>query len=250
VPHVFVAASTICFSDANLPDACQFLMDLEYDSVELWLSESSPQIGPAEVAADPDAFVQQFHEITRLTPVAFRLAEDVAPETFAGISKAAKLLQVTQITVPSSPLGTPFNEEIDRLKALVEVASRDGIRVSIKTEGGHLTADPDTAVELCGSVRGLGLTLDPSHYLSGPNPVTSFERFAPHVNHVHLRDSTATELQVQVGLGEIDYSKLITQLEKVGYHRALSVELIPRYTDAATRPLEMRKLRMLLDSLL
>lgn len=247
---MFVAASTICFSEATLPDACQSLTDLEYDSVELWLSESSLQAKPSEVAGDPDAFVSNFHEITRLTPVAFRLAEDISPDAFAGISKAAKLLQVTQVTVPSSPLGTPFNEEIDRLKALVDVASRDGIRVSIKTEGGHLTADPDTAVELCGSVRGLGLTLDPSHYLAGPNPVTSFERFAPHVNHVHLRDSTPDSLQVQVGLGEIDYSRLITQLQKEGYNRALSVELIPEYTDASTRPLEMRKLRMLLDSLL
>jgi sugar phosphate isomerase/epimerase len=247
---VFVAASTVCFSDANLPDACQFLTDLEYDSVELWLSDASPQPSPADVADDPDAFVTSFHEMTRLTPVAFRLAQDVPGETFAGISKAAKLLQVTQITVPSSPLGTPFNEEIDRLKKLVEIAGRDGIRVSIKTEGGHLTADPDTAVELCGSVRGLGLTLDPSHYLSGPNPVTSFERFAPHVNHVHLRDSTPDCLQVQVGLGEIDYNRLITQLGKAGYNRALSVELIPQFTDVATRPLEMRKLRMLLDSLL
>lgn len=247
---MFVAASTVCFSDANLPDACQFLTDLEYDSVELWLSDTSPQPSPADVAEDPDAFVGSFHEMTRLTPVAFRLAEDVPPETFAGISKAAKLLQVTQITVPASPLGTPFNEEIDRLKKLVEIAGGDGIRVSIKTEGGRLTADPDTAVELCGSVRGLGLTLDPSHYLSGPNPVTSFERFAPHVNHVHLRDSTPDCLQVQVGLGEVDYNRLITQLKKAGYNRALSVELIPQLTDASTRPLEMRKLRMLLDSLL
>lgn len=247
---MFVAASTVCFFDLNLPDACQALTDLEYDSVELWLSGSSPQPSPAEVAADPDAFVAAFHEMTRLSPVAFRLADDVTAETFAGISKAAKLLQVTQITIPSSPLGTPFNEEIDRLRRLVEIAGRDGIRVSIKTEGGHLTADPDTAVELCGSVRGLGLTLDPSHYLSGPTPVTSFERFAPHVNHVHLRDSSPDCLQVQVGLGEVDYNRLITQLSKVGYNRALSVELIPQFTDPATRPLEMRKLRMLLDSLL
>ena len=247
---MFVAASTICFSEFNLADACQHLADLEYDSVELWLSDSSPQARPSDLAADPDGFVSTYHETTRLTPVAFALSDDVSPETFTGISKTAKLLQVTQITVPSSPLGTPFNEEIDRLRALVDVAGRDGIRVSIKTETGHLTADPDTAVELCGSVRGLGLTLDPSHYLSGPQPVTSFERFAPHVYHVQLRDSTPAQLQVQVGLGEVDYSKLITQLEKVGYNRALSVELIPSLTDLEARPLEMRKLRMLLDSLL
>ena len=55
---------------------------------------------------------------------------------------------------------------------------------------------------------------------------------------------------MQVGLGEVDYNRLITQLKKAGYNRALSVELIPQFTDPATRPLEMRKLRMLLDSLL
>ena len=68
--------------------------------------------------------------------------------------------------------------------------------------------------------------------------------------HVHLRDSSEKELQVQVGLGEIDYSRLIAQLQREGYNRALSVELIPSLTDASSRMLEMRKLRMLLDSLL
>ena len=247
---MFVSASTICFPESNLPDACQQIADLEYDRVELWLNDSSPQISAAEIASDPDRFVTVYRDATRLTPVAFNCDSDVSAEVFTGLSKAAKLLQVTQITVPSSPVGTPFNAEIDRLRSLTSIASQDGIRVSIKTQTGRLTEDPETAVELCGSVDGLGLTLDPSHYLILPNPVTSFERFAPHVYHVHLRDSSEKELQVQVGLGEIDYSRLIAQLERENYNRALSVELIPSMTDAESRMLEMRKLRMLLDSLL
>ncbi|MCA9075491.1 MAG: sugar phosphate isomerase/epimerase [Planctomycetaceae bacterium] len=247
---MFVSASTICFPESNFADACQQISDLEYDRVELWLSDASPQISTAEIASDPDRFVMKFRDATRLTPVAFNCDEDVSDEVFTGLSKAAKLLQVTQITVPSSAVGTPFNAEIDRLRSLVSIASQDGVRVSIKTQTGRLTEDPETAVELCGSVDGLGLTLDPSHYLILQNPVTSFERFAPHVYHVHLRDSSEKELQVQVGLGEIDYSRLIAQLQREGYNRALSVELIPSLTDASSRMLEMRKLRMLLDSLL
>ncbi|MGE0379145.1 MAG: sugar phosphate isomerase/epimerase family protein [Planctomycetaceae bacterium] len=247
---MFVAASTICFPESTFAEACQSLNDLEYDRVELWLSEASRQLHPVEVARDPESFVSLYRETTRLTAVAFRLDSDIKPNAFEGLSKAAKLLQVTQITVPASPLGTPFNAEIDRLRALVRIASQDGVRVSIKTEQGHLTEDAETAVELCGSVPGLGLTLDPSHYLLGPRPVTSFERIAPHVFHVHLRDSSSDELQVQVGLGEIDYSRLISQLAKEHYDRALCVELIPGLTDPGTRALEMRKLRMLLDSLL
>jgi len=247
---VFVSASTICFPESNFADACQQLTDLEYDRVELWLNESSPQLSASQIASDPDRFIATYRETTRLTPVAFCCDEDISPEVFAGLSKAAKLLQVTQITVPSSAIGTPFNAEIDRLRSLTSIASQDGIRLSIKTQTGQLTEDPETAVELCGSVDGLGLTLDPSHYLIRQKPVTSFERFAPHVYHVHLRDSSAQELQVQVGLGEIDYSRLIAQLERESYNRALSVELIPSLTDAESRMLEMRKLRMLLDSLL
>lgn len=247
---MFVAASTICFPEADFAAACQSLTDLEFDRIEIWISESSQQVRPLEVARDPEAFIARYRETTRLSAIAFRLDVDVKPSVFEGLSKAAKLLQVTQITVPASPLGTPFNAEIDRLRALVRIASQDGVRVSIKTERGHLTEDPETAVELCGAVPGLGLTLDPSHYLLGPRPVTSFERLAPHVFHVHLRDSTSDQLQVQVGLGEVDYSRLIAQLARERYDRALCVELIPGLTDPATRPLEMRKLRMLLDSLL
>ena len=34
-----------------------------------------------------------------------------------------------------------------------------------------------------------------------------------YVQHVHLRDSTKQKLHVRVGQGEIDYGKLIQQLE-------------------------------------
>ncbi len=247
---MFVAASTVCCSEKSFEDACQLLTDLEFDKLELWLQEGSNQIQPSSVAADPDAFAYRYRETTRITPVAFCLADDIDPAQFAGISKAAKLLQVTQVTVPASPLGTPFNSEIERLRELLSVSSQDGVRLSITTQIGTLSEDPDTAVELCGSVRGLGLTLDPSHYLAGSHRVDSFERLAPHVYHVHLRDSSESALQVKVGLGEIDYSKLISQLQSAGYNRALAVNLIPALTDVDSRPLEMRKLRMLLESLL
>ena len=247
---MFVAASTHCFGDRSFADACHQITDLEYDKVELWLSEQSDHLKPSQAAADPDRFVTQFRETTRLGLVALDLAEDVPPATFAGLAKVAKLLRVTQITVPASPLGTPFNTEVDRLRELLVIASRDGIRLSIKTVIGRLTEDPHTAVELCQSVRGLGLTLDPSHYIAGPNRGKPFDQIYPYVFHVHLRDTTPEQLQVQIGLGEIDYSRLIHQLRREGYQRALSVDLVPELVGDLDRALELRKLRMLLESLL
>lgn len=247
---MYVSASSRCLADRTFFEACPFISDLEFDRIEIWFDEGGKHLDVAAVAEDPDAFAAKLRETSRLTPVAFFLGCDISPETLSGLTEAAKLLRVAQITVPASPLGTPFNTEVDRLRSFVTVGGADGIRVSIKTEQGTLSEDPHTAVELCQAVRGLGLTLDPSHYLCGPRAGQSFDQVYPHVYHVHLRDTTPKELQVPVGLGEVDYSRLIAQLERENYRLALSVDMDTSNMTEDERALEMRKLRMLLDSLL
>lgn len=247
---MFIAASTHCFAEASFSEACHQISELEYDKVELWFSEATEHWKPSSVAHNPERFHTQYRETTRLTPVAIALEEDVDVPTLKGLSQLAKLLRVTQITIPPSPLGTPFNTEIDRLRAFLEITSPDGVCLSLKTKTGHLTEDPRTAVELCQSVRGLGLTLDPSYYIWGTHREPNYEIVFPYVYHVHLRDTTRETFQVPIGLGEVDYSRLVNQLRRHNYQRALSVDLVPTMIDEADRPLEMRKLRMLLDTLL
>jgi sugar phosphate isomerase/epimerase len=57
-------------------------------------------------------------------------------------------------------------------------------------------------------------------------------------------------VQVPVGLGELDYSRIIAQLRRHNLARVLSVEILPELLDGSDRALEMRKIRMLLESLL
>jgi sugar phosphate isomerase/epimerase len=247
---VFVAASTRSFSDKSFPEATFLIDDLEYDKVEIWLDENQNQLKPSEIVRDPDGFCTRYRESTRLTPVALCLESDVSVEEFTVLSRVAKQLRVAQITLPASRLGTPFNSEIDRLREFHKVAGQDGILISIKTKTGHLTEDPDTAIELCQAVTGLGLTLDPSYYICGPHRGGNFDQVFPFVHHVHLRDTTPEQIQVPVGLGQMDYARLISQLERVKYTRALSVEILPELTDPASRLIELRKMRLLLESLL
>jgi sugar phosphate isomerase/epimerase len=69
-----------------------------------------------------------------------------------------------------------------------------------------------------------------------------------YVYHVHLRDSTKEHLQVRIGQGSIEYGRLVNQLSKVHYQRALSVHIAEmRGVDHLG---EMRKMRLLLESLL
>lgn len=247
---MYIAAATSCFSDLSFKDACQQITDLEYDKVEISCDVGDAHLKSREIANDPEEFVRDFREITRLSPVAFELAQDVSEETLTGVSKAAKLLRVTQISIPASEMGTPFNSEIDRLRSLNGIALQDGIRLSIKTKTGMLTEDPHNAVELCQSVKGLGITLDPSYYMCGPARTQNFDLIYPYVYHVHLRDTSADKIQVPVGLGEVDYSRIVSQLKGENYSRILSVSFLPSMMTAEERPLEMRKLRMLLESIL
>lgn len=247
---MFVTASSRCFSEKNFTEACHLITDLQFDKVELWFDENSDHLKPSEVEDDPEGFYVRFREFTRLTPVAIFLENDVKLSTMAGLSKLAKLMRITQVTIPSAPLGTPFNAEIDRLRGYMNITNQDGIRLSIKTKSGHLTEDAHTAVELCQAVRGLGITLDPSYYICGPNRSMPYDQIFPYVYHLHLRDTTPKQLQVQIGLGVIDYTRLITQLRRESYNRALSVDLSPSLMNGTSRPLEMRKMRMLLETLL
>lgn len=246
---MFVAASTRCFAELDIGEALHQITELEFDKVELWLDDHG-SLKPSQIAGQPEEFLRQIREQTRLSPVALTLAHDVDLPVFQALCRTAKSLRVTQLVIPSSPLGTPFNSEIERLRMLVAAATADGIRVGIRTQAGRLSEDARTAVELCQAVDKLGLAFDPSYFLNERIVASVVDLVCPYTLHVLLRDSTVDKLQVQVGLGAIDYSGLVTQLEHQRYSRALSVELFPEQLEMSQRPLEMRKLRMLLDSLL
>jgi sugar phosphate isomerase/epimerase len=249
---VFVAASTDCFPDLSLDGALERLVDLEYTSAEIAIHERGDQFKPSDVLADLDRAIAVCKATYRLTVGAYSV--DITAEgeeyyeQFAACCKLAKATKVVTVAVPAAELGTPFNAEIERLRRLVSIATHESVVVGVKTETGCVTQDPDTAVVLCDNVKGLGITLDPSHYIFGPHANANYEQVMKHVVHVQLRDTTKDKLQVRVGQGLVEYGKLVTQLSKVHYNRALSVLIQPM--DDVDHSAELRKLRLLLESLL
>jgi len=249
---VFVAATSHCFPDRTLDAALQQLVDLEYTNVEIMVQESGGHLKPSEVLADVDHTVQLCRRTHRLTPCALGLDIDAPEENyykqFTACCKLAKAIKVVTVTVPSAELGTPFNAEVERLQKLVKISSVEGVRVGLLTETGRMSQDPDTAIVLCDSVKGLGITLDPSHFLYGPHAGKPFEQVMDYVYHIRLRDTSTEQLQVRVGQGQVEYGRLVNQLRRVGYDRALSVD-IASMADV-DHLAEMRKMRLLLESLL
>jgi sugar phosphate isomerase/epimerase len=235
-----------------LEEALLQLVDLEFTSVEIMIHETDGHLKPSEVMADLDRAVQICRRTHRLTPCAFSV-EIEAPEKlyyaqFAACCKLAKAIKVVTLVVRSAELGTPFNAEVERLREMAAIASIEGVRVGLLTEVGRMTENPDTAVVLCDSVKGLGLTLDPSHFICGPHGGAGYDQVMKYVYHVRLRDTSKTELQVRVGQGAVEYGKLLIQLGRVHYDRALSVDILPM--PDVDQLAELRKMRLLLESLL
>ena len=133
----------------------------------------------------------------------------------------------------------------------MKLAATEGAVLTVDTRIGTLTEDPDTAVLLCQRVPGLGLTLDPSHYLAGPCQGKSFEQVFPFVRHVHLRDTGRgpNQFQVRVGQGEVEYGRIISQLARHHYDRLLTVDIRDIPEPLFTMEPEVRKLKYLLESL-
>ena len=249
---MLVAASTDCYPDLPLEEALTKLGDLEYTNVEIAMSESSRQLKPSQVAADVEQAVSICRDTHRLDIVAYDLTIGAEGEEyyyqFQEICRLAKATKVVTLSVPSGEVGTPFNEEVERLRKLVDIAALQGVRVGIRSQIGRLSEDPDTVAVLCDNVKGLGLTLDPSHYICGPHRGRSIDKLMKYVYHVHLRDSKKDMLQVRVGQGEVDYGRLISQLLRQNYDRALSVNMQPMAD--VDQMVELRKIRLLLESLL
>ncbi|MEA1952682.1 MAG: TIM barrel protein [Planctomycetota bacterium] len=249
---MFVAATSRCFHNLPLDAALSRLVDLQFTAVEIMIHETDGHIKPAEVATDLEQVVQLCRQTHRLTPIAFSFdtnaPEEEAYRQFSACCKLAKATKVIAITVRSSELGTPFNGEVERLRKLVSIAAPEGVVVGLQTETNRISQDPGTITTLCDNVKGLGITLDPSQFILGQQSEINYDKLIKDVIHVRLRDTSKEEFQIRVGQGEVEYGRLVTLLSRAKYNRALCVDIVP--VPDIDQNAEMRKIRLLLESLL
>jgi sugar phosphate isomerase/epimerase len=254
---VFVACSTLCFTREPIESALRHIAELEFDKIELAVVEDSPHLRPSEVTENAEAALARLRHGPSLTPSGLTLDfGDLEPDgpvlrkRFEGLCRLAKTLTVAVLSIPAAPLGTPFDDEVRRLGTLTGTAMREGLVLAVETHGQTLTADPVVALELCKAVPGLGVALDPSHYVQAG--VKDYDALFPYVQNVALRDTGKGpgEFQVRVGQGDIEYGRIVSQLERFGYDRALTVAILDSLDNPFDVEVEVRKLKLLLESLL
>jgi sugar phosphate isomerase/epimerase len=236
--------------------ALRTIGELEFNKLDVAIESYGPHLQPADVVGDVSLAAQRIRIGPSLSPAAISIdihgaSGDEYHQQLRAICHLARLSHVSLVTVPAAPAGTDLEKEVKRLTTLAHRTEQEGVVLSIATRIGTLTEDPDVAVTLCQRVPGLGLTLDPSHYLAGPHQGKPFDQVYPYVRHVHFRDTGRRpgQFQVRVGQGEVEYGRIITQLTRHHYNRLLTVDIHDVPDAPFTMEQEVRKLKYLLESL-
>ena len=249
---VYVACSSLCFASHSLTEAFRIIREMHFSKVDLTIHRNGPHLTPANVFADVSKTATQL-KASNLAFAALHVGpcDDSEPQLdhFRAICRLARLLAVPTVTVV--PTDADLDATVQRLKPLAKAAVCEGVELAVETNVRGMTGDPAAAVELCQRVPGIGLTLDPSYFLT-PGTESKMDLLYPFISHVRLRDSgkKPEEFQVRVGQGEVDYGRIIAMLEREGYERALSVDIRDIPDSPFPVDAEVRKLKYLLESLI
>jgi len=249
---VFVSASTRCFPNVPIDQALLKLSALDFDAAEIVVGNGKFDLRPEWIQKDLRAVERLCFPDRHIAPTSLFL--DVPfdePQYFPKFQLCLRLcreIRVFTLVVKSAPVGSPYNEEFERLRKLAQTGQIAGVSVAVLTERDAISGSIDSLSSLCRGIPELNVALDPSHFIYGYKKQVDFDAILPRVSFVHLRDTSPKQFQALVGQGRLEYNKFVTQLNKVGYDGALSVDLAPN-PDVPVEG-ELRKMRLLLESLL
>lgn len=235
---MIVAGSTLLYSRYPFERACVALAARGFGAVDVGLQEGWAHFDPSATVDAVDAVAGRIEDVraaTGLTPVAFNVglgdvAVDEQVERLRAVADVADAVGAPVLTLPAAGEAVALPDDIDRFGRLVEaVADRDAT-VTVETHYDTHAEDPAVARRYAEDVPGLGLTLDPGHFAVGPHWRPDVGSLVPHVEHVHLRQAGSSweEIQLPAGddRGRVDVARLLGELAEGGYEGALSVEYV------------------------
>jgi len=124
------------------------------------------------------------------------------------------------------------------LEAIVEKADQLGICLCIENmfPRFHSLVDPEDFVEVFERFSTLKLTLDTGHAniesKGGKKTLDFIERFYDRIGHIHAADNFGKEdNHLPIGVGTIDFLKIIKALKGIGYDETVTLEVFSRDRD-------------------
>lgn len=256
-----LACSSLCFGRVDLEKATKTMLELDFSKYDLHLFEESLHVKPSEILKDPARVAERLHSFNGIFPAAFSLSiPDTTPaeaeSIFRATCKLARLLIIPLLTLTKYPGiaggNSPFADQIKLLKPFEQIAQAEGVQLCIPTWANTPAETVAGALKVVETMPRLGLTLDPSYLMIGPNKNEPFDSLVPLAKHIYLRDTGTgpNQFQVPVGKGQVDYARILTPLERLRFKGLLTIDI--RQIPDGPFPVEpeIRKLKFLLESML
>jgi sugar phosphate isomerase/epimerase len=232
-----LGANTVLFGGYDMETAFKHLAMAGYDGVEV-----SAIDGMSE-----HLVIDRWQEIA---PDVKRLAKEYGMELLAmeqpsrdPVKMEAAMQAAVEIGIPIINCGpggktgdeSTFQQTIDELGALSQMAERYGVILCVKAHVGHAVYNTPTTLRVMEAISSpnFGIDMDPSHiYRADENPVEAIAAVISRVKHVHIRDCKGRqqgpgkpEMQAN-GRGDIDLVGYIRTLHEGGYTGPLNLEVI------------------------
>jgi sugar phosphate isomerase/epimerase len=114
----------------------------------------------------------------------------------------------------------------DELAWRVAQAGNRGVVFGVEAHVGSIAPTPEAAERLVGSVPGLTLTLDYTHFTRRGVADSAIEPLTKYASHFHARGARRGRLQASFKKNTIDYRRLLRALARCGYSGYIGVEYV------------------------
>lgn len=128
-----------------------------------------------------------------------------------------------------------YDRCVEEMQWRVEEAAKVGIPFGIEAHIDSVVQQPSQAKQLCEDAKGLGLTLDYSHFVRLGMDDTEGDILIPYANHMHTRAAAKGVLQTCLSDNVIDFKRIVRLLEARGYQGWYCLEYCwtPNWEDCA-----------------
>lgn len=119
-----------------------------------------------------------------------------------------------------------YQRTLDELAWRVEQAKAHNITLGTEAHIGSLADHPTKAAKIIADVPGLTLTLDYTHFTRLGMPDSDVEPLVKLASHFHVRGAREGRLQARFNDNTIDYTRVLTAMNKANYQGWLGVEYV------------------------
>lgn len=252
---MYLLCSTLCYARQPLDVALERIAELEFAGVELGvLRRGGAHPVLAEIIEQP---TEAADRLKRISPLPVRAVyadfpvngEGPHDAAFRSLVRFTHGVRATLLTIPAASSEASIEQEAERLRRYALLAAEEGITLCVEFRRGTLAGTLEGVAELHRAAPHVWLTLDVGDFVASGYDLKGGEAIYPLVQHVHLRDAAPDSPSEPLGRGNVDYSRLLSHLERQGFRRGLSVE----YVDEPPLPFEVhpevRKLKLLMETL-